>query len=160
MFCPKCGNADQTPETYCRQCGTFLPDLDKLQKKETPFEEHIKVNTFFTVATAVVSLTLAIIFYLTFINRGGPTPIIIYPVFGFLIAMTAWQIQTFIRTRILKTQFEKLQQKRERKKDQIPLETNELLPEANFESVVPESVTERTTRNLAGEKIGLSKTKQ
>ncbi|MGH9948659.1 MAG: hypothetical protein ACRD6X_15890 [Pyrinomonadaceae bacterium] len=146
------------PETYCRQCGTFFPDLDKLQKKETPVEEHIRINTFFTVATAVVSLTLAIILYFTFINNG-PAPIIIYPVFGFLIAMTAWQVQTFIRTRMLRKQFKKLRPARGLDKQPVT-ETGDLLPEANLENIVPASITERTTRNLAGEKVGLSKTEQ
>ena len=27
MFCSKCGGADQTPDSYCRQCGEWLPDL-------------------------------------------------------------------------------------------------------------------------------------
>lgn len=144
MFCPNCGTADQTTESFCRKCGSFLPDFEKLKKRETPVEEHIKVNTFFTVATAVVSLTLAIVLYLTFINRG-PAPFVIYPVFGFLIAITAWQVQTFIRTRMIKKQFESLRPPRE-----LSSEGKELLPEADLENVVPASVIERTTPDLSG----------
>jgi uncharacterized membrane protein YvbJ len=42
MFCPKCGNPNQRPETFCCQCGIFLPDYDKLRRKETSPEEHLK----------------------------------------------------------------------------------------------------------------------
>ncbi len=62
--------------------------------------------------TAVVSLSLAITLYAMFIGREG-TPWILYVVFGFLIAMTAWQVQTFIRTRMLRKQFEKMKPKRD-----------------------------------------------
>lgn len=151
MFCPKCGAAEQSAETFCRKCGTFLPDFDQVKKKEIPVEEHIEVNSFFSIATAVVSLSLAITLYAMFIGREG-TPWIIYLVFGFLVAMTAWQIQTFIRTRMLKKQFEKMKPDRSDdvpvQKSVNPAETARLLDEANFEDIVPASVTERTTRNL------------
>jgi hypothetical protein len=84
MFCPKCGKPDQSPETYCRKCGTFLPDFDKASKKETPAEEHIKINSTFSIMTAVVSLSLAITLYVMFIGREG-TQWIIFLVFGFLM---------------------------------------------------------------------------
>jgi len=28
MFCPKCGSGDQTPESYCKRCGEWLPNVD------------------------------------------------------------------------------------------------------------------------------------
>lgn len=148
MFCPKCGAAEQSIETYCRNCGVFLPDFAKAIKKQTTVEEHIKVNSFFTIATAIVSLSLAITLYAT-LGFRPETPWIIYFVAAFLTAMTAWQVQTFIRTRMLKRQFEKLRPPRESATAQLTAETNELLPEGNFEHVVPASFTERTTRNLS-----------
>ncbi len=149
MFCPNCGAPDQTTESFCRKCGAYLPDFEKLKKKETPFEEHIKVNTFFTVATAAVSATLAVLLYFTFISQGD-APVIIYPVFGFLIAITGWQVQTFIRTRMIKRQFENLRPPRDAELDELIPRSNELLPEPALDDVVPTSVTERTTRDLTG----------
>ena len=50
MFCPKCGNAGQEPDTYCRSCGEFLLDptgnsyfLNKLLGRATPATQ-INVN--------------------------------------------------------------------------------------------------------------------
>src|SRR5471030_2237280 len=104
MFCPKCGNPNQSPETYCRQCGTFLPDLSKASKRESPPEEHIKVNTVLSLMTVVVSFTLAILLY-ALLGFRDSTPPIIYAAAGLLIAMGSWHIQTFIRTRKLKKQW-------------------------------------------------------
>lgn len=129
----------------------FLRDLDKIKKKEVPAEEHIMVNSFFSLATAIVSSTLAIILYST-LGFRPETHWIIYLVAGFLIAITAWQIQTFIRTRMLKKQIEKMRPKRDDETEPpVTLgraETAKLLDEANFENAVPRSVTEHTTKNL------------
>jgi hypothetical protein len=27
MFCPNCGASEQTPDTYCKKCGTYLRDV-------------------------------------------------------------------------------------------------------------------------------------
>jgi hypothetical protein len=151
MFCPKCGKPEQSPEAFCRGCGMFLPDLDKIKKKEVPAEEHIMVNSFFSLATAIVSSTLAIILYST-LGFRPETHWIVYLVAGFLIAITAWQIQTFIRTRMLKKQIEKMRPKRDDGPDPpVTFEradTAKLLDEANFANAVPTSVTEHTTRHL------------
>lgn len=128
----------------------FLPDLDKIKKKEVPAEEHIKVNSFFSLATAIVSLALAITLYST-LGFRPETHWIIYLVAGFLIAITAWQIQTYIRTRMLKKQIEKMRPKREDEPELPvfePADTAKLLDEANFENAVPPSVSEHTTKNL------------
>jgi hypothetical protein len=151
MFCPKCGKPDQSPEAFCRGCGIFLPDLDRVRKKEVPVEKHIEINSFFSMATAIVSLSLAITLY-SVLGFREETHWIIYLVAGFLIAITAWQIQTFVRTRMLKKQFEKMRPRREDDSEQ-PLtferaDTAKLLDEADFENAVPRSVTEHTTKNL------------
>lgn len=151
MYCRKCGAAEQSTETYCRKCGTFLPDFDKLVKKETPVEQHILINSTFSAMTGVVSLSLAITLYVMFIGRDG-APWIIYLVFGFLMAMTAWQVQTFIRTRMLKKQFEKMKPIRGEnvaaQETRKPAVTAQLLDKANLEDAIPASVIENTTKNL------------
>lgn len=148
MFCPNCGNPEQIPETYCRNCGVFLPDLDKLKKKEAPIEEHIKINSFFTFSTAIVSLALAAALFVVFISKGS-APWVIYPVFGFLIAITAWQVQTYVRMRLLKKQIARLRPTSSSEVDEIGKSCPDLLPEAPFEGKIPASVTERTTRDLS-----------
>ncbi len=150
MFCPKCGNADQKPETFCRQCGSFLPDFDKLKNKEIPPEQHLTANSVLSLMTAIVSGTLAILLHVFFTGREN-TPVLIYIIAGFLTAMFFWQAQTFWRTLQLKKQFPK------RKIETETLDTNpafesakteELLNEADFSNAVPASVVEYTTKNL------------
>jgi hypothetical protein len=152
MFCPKCGTADQQTETYCRSCGIFLPDFDKAIKKEIAAEEHIKINSVFSVMSAVVSLGLAITLYSTLAFRPD-TPWIIYVVTGFLTAMTAWQVQTFIRTRMLKKQIAEMKPPRQAEAALPNAAPAGSLPEADFENIIPASVVERTTRNLSETKV-------
>ncbi len=154
MFCPKCGKSDQQVNSYCRQCGSFLPDFENLKKKETPPEEHLKANSFLNLLTAIVSLTLAIILYSMFLGKAD-TPIIIYVVAGFLTAMTAWQVQTFWRTILLKKHFKRnqpnLEAVPETKQNQPTLKpevTAKLLNEPDFTDSIPASVVENTTRSL------------
>jgi hypothetical protein len=158
MFCPKCGAPNQKPETFCCQCGVFLPDFDKLQKKETPPEEHLKANSILNWMTAVVSGTLAILLYAFYAGREN-SPILISVTAGLLSAMFCWQVQTIWRTSRLKTQLS-----RRKKREQVEteaLDTNPLiestktkgvLNNSDFRDAVPPSVTENTTRKL-GEKV-------
>jgi hypothetical protein len=149
MFCPKCGNPDQSPETYCRQCGVFLPDLSKPPKREQPPEEHIKVNSVLSLMTVIVSFTLAILLYSIMGFRPDTNPLI-YVTASLLLAMGGWHIQTFIRIRKLKKQWKRKNPKAE--KDAAPkfekVLTAKLLDKPDFSNVVPSSVTETTTRHL------------
>ncbi len=158
MYCPKCGKSDQSPETYCRQCGIYLTDFEKLAKKETSPEDHIKANAFLNLLTAITSLTLAILLYTMFLGKED-TPVIIFITAGFLTAMTAWQIQTFWRTILLRKHFKKrtndaANQTANKSEPQIvgTMPTRELLNEADLSNIVPASVTENTTK-LLSEKV-------
>lgn len=53
MFCPRCGKADQMPETYCRQCGLYLFDYSNPRRRQSPPEEHFKANTVLSDPTLV-----------------------------------------------------------------------------------------------------------
>lgn len=148
MFCPNCGKSDQTEDTYCRQCGKFLPDFDNLKRRKTTPEEHLKANSVLNLMTAIVSLTLAILLYYFYLGKDD-TPIIIYITAGFLTAMFAWQVQTFWRTLLLKKQIAKPKQSEENKPQELKsIPANELLNEADFSDNVPASIAEYTTKNL------------
>ena len=150
MYCPKCGKADQSPDTFCRQCGIFLPDLDKTLKKPTTPEEHIKANAVLSMLTVIASVTLSILLFLIFKNYPDPHPII-YVTAGFLLTISAWQIQTFWRTMLLRKHFKKPKTQTETTNAPKEFEaspTNQLLPEADFQNHIPASVVERTTRKL------------
>ncbi|MBX7169437.1 MAG: hypothetical protein K1X72_00680 [Pyrinomonadaceae bacterium] len=158
MFCPKCGNADQKENSFCRNCGTFLPDLDKLKSKETTPEQQITISSTFNFLSALISLVLTIILHVLYTGKEG-TPIIIYVVIGFLTANFFWQAQAFWRVRQLKKQLPKRRVEDSENSNQIiesHYSTEKLLPQADFENIVPASVTEQTTKNL--EKIKSSQT--
>src|SRR5215470_6409995 len=104
MFCPKCGNANQAPQTYCRQCGVFLPDLDKANKPKNTPEEHVKANAVLSVLTIVASFTMAALLYSILAFRPD-THFLIYLAAGIFLAIGAWHIQTFIRSMQLRKHF-------------------------------------------------------
>lgn len=151
MFCPNCGKSEQRAETFCRQCGVFLPDFDKAKPRAISPEQHVTANLWLSVMTAAASLTLAILLYSFFLGKAG-TPVIIYVTAGFLTAMFAWQAQVFWRNLKLRKHFKD----RTGNASQTPTEqpalsakpANERLPEADFTNHVPISVVEKTTRKL------------
>ena len=150
MYCPRCGNADQMPETYCRQCGLYLLDFSKPLKRESPPEEHLKANTVLSLMTISASFTLSLLLFLVLGFRSFTHPLI-YVTAGLLLAIGGWHIQSLIRTLMLKKQW----------KRRVPLSesqvapafksasTGKLLDQANFAGLTPASVTEHTTRHLA-----------
>jgi hypothetical protein len=154
MFCPNCGKADQSPETYCRQCGNYLYDYDKpVKRRQTP-EDHIKANAALNLMTAISSVTLSILLFSIFLGRPDTHPVI-YVTAGFLLAITAWQIQTFWRTMLLRQHFKK-QKNRAADQPENPAAASSIespptraqLNEADFENFAPASVVERTTKKL------------
>ena len=77
MFCPKCGNADQSPESYCRQCGEWLPNLEDTGKagffRVTTREEKVrKIRTLELISIGLSLTSAMIIFAFLFgnIDRG------------------------------------------------------------------------------------------
>ena len=94
MFCPKCGKADQAPDSYCRSCGNFLVDatnspllLNRILGISDP-EKQFKFTLTIDLVTAIVSGLL--LFFLmgyfdgTYKRTGIPTPSIVYLVYIFL----------------------------------------------------------------------------
>lgn len=147
MFCPKCGNPDQAPESYCRQCGLFLPDLAKPVKTETSPETHFRANIALSSMTIVACITLAILLWSMLAFRDDTHPLI-YVTAGLLIAMAMWHIQTLWRTILLKKQFKKNRSAREMDTG-FHGDTAKLLDEADLANLVPATVTEQTTNHLA-----------
>lgn len=154
MFCPQCGKSEQEPETYCRQCGIFLPDLTRRFKREATPEEHLKVNLVLSSMTIVASFTLAVLLY-TILGFRPETHPLVYVAAGFFLAIGGWQIQTLIRTWKLRQQWQR------RPKPVIEAgsgqsspptfakrQTARQLGEADFSELTPASVTEGTTKNL------------
>jgi hypothetical protein len=155
MFCPRCGKAEQLPETYCRQCGLFLPDLSKVAKRERPPEEHLEVNKVLSALTIIASFTLSILLYV-FLGFRSDTHPLIYVTASLLLGIGGWHIQTFIRTKQLKKQWKRRAPFTEIEaaspETQLAFKsasTAKLLEQADLADKLPASVTENTTRHLA-----------
>ena len=150
MFCPRCGKSEQLPETFCRQCGLFLPDLSKPIKREIPPEEHLKANTVLNAMTIIVSLTLSFLLFAVIPDKHP----LIYVTAGLLIAIGAWHIQTFIRTQKLKKQWKRrtplteIQAAASETQPELKSASTAKLDKGDFAGTLPTSVTEQTTRHL------------
>lgn len=121
-------------------------------------EEQIRTNLFLNLLSAIVSFVLAVALYVTYWNRADAL-FIIYIVAGFLLAMSGWQISTFIVGLKLKKNFDKRKTPLENGEENLkeintfePAKTRELLNEPNLDHAVPPSVTEKTTGHLAKKK--------
>lgn len=148
MFCPKCGKPDQTPETFCRQCGVFLPDFSKPGKPKNTPEEHVKVNTVLSALTIVASFTLAILLYTMLAFRPETHPLI-YVTAGLLIAIGVWHIQTLYRILQLRKHFKnKKRESVEARQIEGP-QTRKFFNETDPGHAVPLSITEHTTTKLS-----------
>ena len=152
MFCPNCGKADQKENSYCRQCGEFLPSLRKKKLLgwggETP-EKQIRTSFFLNLISAIACLIFGILLLSTHGNPGDTTFVVtVAAVLLFINAL--WQISNFIVGLNRKKQLKKRHDEEIEVKREIYLspKTKELLPEAEFENLVPASVTEETTKNL------------
>lgn len=157
MFCPNCGKSEQSLNTYCRQCGEFLPDYSDKKRTfsmggNTP-EEQIRVNLILNFLSGAVSFILAIVLYATFWGKPDTSPVI-YMVAAFLLAMCGWQFSTFRVGLKLRKTFERRKNidienaGRVEKNIFESIKTKDLLPEADFSNVAPTSITENTTKTL------------
>lgn len=147
MYCPKCGKSDQQPESYCRQCGTYLPDLSQPAKKRQTPQDHVRANIVLNSMTIVAAFTLAVLQYVFLAFRPGTHPLT-YVTAGILLAIGCWHTQTLWRTLLLRRHLQRAEPAREIEAGTIDLAAQ--LPSGDRFAPVPGSVTERTTRHLEG----------
>lgn len=75
MFCPKCGTNEQSPESYCRNCGVWLVDPEAnagIFRRSTPEQALRKIRTLELISIGMSLISVVIIFaYLTAgLDRG------------------------------------------------------------------------------------------
>lgn len=154
MFCPKCGKGEQTPDSYCRNCGDFLVDpannaslINRMLGISNP-EKQIKFALTINLVTAIVSGLL--LFFLmgyfdaTYKVTGRPAPGIVYLVYIFLGLVSVWQLLSFT---VGTTYRKKLSDRKQTALPNAP-GSRSSLPPADETNIVKTSVTEQTTRNL------------
>ena len=148
MYCQKCGKADQEVNSYCRQCGEFLPDMSKKRRSGQPItpDERIRMSLTFNLMSAIAGFGIGLLLLISHLDRQG-THFSVFVALSFLFVIASWQTVSFFNNWNLRKRF--------KQKDDIAgdhelgsQDTSKLLNEPNLENVVPASVTEKTTRNL------------
>lgn len=164
MYCPKCGNAEQEPESYCRKCGEFLMDYSGLSYLTNKMLGGSRPTTQINVNLAINFITILTSFLLLgFLNghydalkerTGGGAPSVIYLVYVFLIIISFWQILSLMVGARLRS---KLNRKKaaselgssESMQDNLTSKnTQELLPSGESHQTVPLSVIDESTKIL------------
>lgn len=155
MFCPKCGKPDQAPDSYCRNCGEFLPDLENPRRgrfrKKSP-DEQLRVSLTLNLLSAIAGFSMAILLYATHLGKEEVSPSV-YLAAAFLLVIGFWQTINFIFGLRLRNQFRKRRNNSSeediREKLFSESAAREFLHEADTnEFIAPSSVTENTTRTL------------
>ena len=168
MFCPKCGEAEQNADSFCRKCGELLPDSSqKVFLLSGLFggspERQINLSIFVGLTTALISGAL-MGFLLGFYDTEPATPTIIYAVYAFLTLIAFWQVFSVVAGLQLKSRFRRRNPIAEsepaiRQNAFVSADTRELLSEADTQNFVKSSVTENTTGHLK-EKVPLPQTQK
>jgi len=148
MFCPNCGKSDQQPAGYCRQCGTLQPDLSQPYHFPHLSRSAIRLNTVANVVASLTSFVMAFVLYTVVLGIGGGMIIHLLAwasiLIGLWCAFAAWksyQLEQDFSAGIKGDAVAGIAD--------IPSVTDKLLKEPNFDDVVPPSVTDSTTRQLA-----------
>jgi hypothetical protein len=148
MFCPSCGSPDQTKNSYCRQCGVFLPDFDDKTASDTSLAGMIRTNNMINGLTAVASFALAALLFLGF--SGEKPGLLISMTVGFLIGIGLWQWQSARRNEKIIDHIEKrgIFNEETHSDNAFSDASTAKLSEADFDNEITSSVTEDTTKDL------------
>jgi hypothetical protein len=145
MFCPKCGKDEQMPESYCRACGEWLPDLAKRGRKsfggDSP-EESLNISLFLSAITSIAALLLAVWLYAAYFGKPG-VPGIIYVTAAFLLAIAGWQASNFYISIKLRRNLA-----RRRSRD-FSAQSNELNSASQSNGALPAADTSQFVRSAA-----------
>ncbi len=164
MFCPKCGKDDQEINTYCRQCGEYLPDFENPTRRgtlKTPAEQF-KLSIVFNLLSAIAGISMAIALIVIFGGKADTHPVI-YSAISLFLVISTWQTVSFFNNLKLRKRFVRAKEDENDEAKNAVLgsrETNELLPEADFADFVPASVTENTTRTLKQPAVNSTKSEK
>ncbi|MBC7930006.1 MAG: hypothetical protein H7Z38_05500 [Rubrivivax sp.] len=70
MYCPNCGNGEQSPNAYCKRCGQWLSDHKAGRGRTATPQERMNVMLAFNVLSAVFGIFAAIALYATHLGDG------------------------------------------------------------------------------------------
>lgn len=152
IFCSKCGAPGQTPDSYCRSCGEWLPDMRVARRRRgrirmrTPEERHRRIRLL-EALSAAASLTAAVLVF-TALGLTQSRSLLAFAA-DLCIVIFVFQVVAFIIGR-------GLQKRAEKGRDELPgagpASPPQLAPADASQFVRPPSVTEHTTELLEARK--------
>lgn len=93
MYCPKCGVDSQTADSYCRQCGVWLTDINALAKRKLfgKLTREQKIEKIRTLEIISAGLSLTAVAVIISILAGGDRQMLFLAAICCL-CVTAYQI--------------------------------------------------------------------
>ena len=153
MFCPKCGAAEQSTDSYCKRCGEWLPDTSRLGRRHgrlrmrTPEQRNRRMRILEAVS-ALSALAAAVLISAVLAGKLDKPALVI--AMDLCIVTAIFQVVSFLIGHSL--------QKRQKKqgRDEVDKSMNlesgradrQLDPADTSRLVRPPSVTESTTALL------------
>lgn len=149
MFCSKCGAADQTADSYCRQCGEWVADPNRRRGRfgRSSRESKITKMRVLQLVSAGLSLASAIMILVYLKNDGDKQLLRIAVMCGFLVAIYQ-TISLIIGNKVLTPTKKDHEDKTEHIKPLAAVQPNVLNAADTGEFVSPGSVIENTTELL------------
>lgn len=152
MFCPKCGAADQSVDSYCKRCGEWLPDTSHLGRRRgrltrrTPEQRNQKMRLL-EAASFLAALSSAFIIGAYFSGKLEKPALVI--ALDLSVITAVFQIVNFIIGRSLQKRLKQGRDEAEKDVALQPAGERFQLKQADTSSLVqPASVTENTTAIL------------
>lgn len=150
MFCPNCGSSDQSPETYCRQCGKYagIP-LEQLRRPIRVNTYYFFANILFSTSTALVCIFLVASNWLcSFL--GEPDCAFRVDPYPFLIFLGVMNAALLASTIVMMVRYSKLaiasSSAASRAAEAIP--TTRLLNEDHHDGHIPAKFSDEPTKDL------------
>lgn len=157
MFCPKCGKGEQAAEAYCRNCGVWLPEVNKLIKSsfggDTPVQ-NVNNTIVFNIISAFCAAFITFVIYSIAFGFGAEKLGSYYGALLFVAGAMAscilgWQITSIFISLKLRRRIARRKIGFQQNNSLNEFAAHHSLPAADYTNVVrPFGVTENTTTLL------------
>jgi hypothetical protein len=152
MFCPKCGKDEQAAEAYCRNCGVWLPDLNKPAKSsfggDTPVQNVNSTIIFNIISALFAAFVIFAIYSVAFgsSNLSAYHATLLFIAGSFATCIFGWQITSVFISLKLRRRISRRKIAFQQSSNLNEASPQNILPAADYSSIAqPFGVTENTT---------------